>query len=68
MTRIITELSEEDQKANHVPEDIWKLSREHEVYVRDKKTGELVQIIDVTEDDTREGAKTLWLRNQKKKS
>lgn len=43
---IIFELSESDRLANHIPESCWLLSREHEVFVRDSKTGELVQVLD----------------------
>lgn len=64
---IVTELKEEDQKANHVPDDLWKLSRKNEVYIRDKKTEELIRIIDFTDDDTKKGAPIVWLRNKKKK-
>lgn len=67
MTRIITELSEEDQKSNHVPDEIWELSRENEVYIRDKKTNELIQILDFTDDETKKGAPVVWLRNEKRK-
>lgn len=69
MTRIITELSEDDQKSNHVPEELWDMSRNHEVFIRDKKTGELIQIMDFAEDEeSKKGAKTVWLRSRKKKS
>ena len=44
MVPIVFELSESDQLANHIPEDCWQLSREHEVFVRDGKTGEFVQV------------------------
>lgn len=44
----IIELDESDRLANHIPEDVWKLSRGHSVYIRDEITGELVQVLDCT--------------------
>lgn len=35
---------------NHVPDEIFRLSRDHNVFIKDKKTGELIQIIDLKED------------------
>jgi hypothetical protein len=47
---IIIELTEEDRLAGHIPDEIYRLARENNVFYRDSKTGELVQILDLTED------------------
>jgi len=44
----IIELSEKHKKANHIPEDVWELSRDNEVFIRDEITGELIQVLDCT--------------------
>ena len=46
--RQIIELSEKDKQANHIPEDVWELSRDNEVFIRDEITGELIQVLDCT--------------------
>jgi hypothetical protein len=43
---VIIELSEEHRLANHVPDDVWHLSREREVFIIDHETGEWVQVLD----------------------
>ncbi len=48
--RIIVELSEEDRSNNHIPEETWLLSRNNEVWIKDKKTSEHIQILDCTEE------------------
>lgn len=68
LARIITELSDDNKLSNHIPDEVWELSRDNEVYIRDEKTGELIQIIDFTDDTNKERAPVLCLRNQKKKS
>lgn len=45
---IVIELSEKDKQANHIPEDVWELSRGREVFIKDEITGELVQVLDCT--------------------
>ncbi len=47
---IIVEPSEEDRLANHTPESVWKLSRDNNVWIKDKKTGELIQVLDCLTD------------------
>lgn len=48
--QITVRLSEEDRKKNHVPGWVFRLSREHDVYIRDEKTGEQVQVLDLTHE------------------
>ena len=35
-------------KNNHVPDEIYRLSRENEVFYKDGITGDLIQILDCT--------------------
>lgn len=44
---IIIQLSEEDRLSAHVPDWAFELSQNHNVFYRDLKTGELVQIFDL---------------------
>jgi hypothetical protein len=44
--KIIVKLSKEDRKANHVPDWVFELCHENDVFIEDFKTGELVQILD----------------------
>lgn len=37
-------------KNNHIPDEIYKLSRDKEVFYCDGVTGELIQILDCTDD------------------
>ncbi len=46
---IIANLTEEDRLANHIPEEIWELSKTNNVFLKDEKTGELIQILDLKE-------------------
>lgn len=45
--RIIWTLTEEQRLNNHIPEEVWKLSKNHDVFIKDSITGELVQVIDL---------------------
>jgi hypothetical protein len=47
---IIVKLTDEDRLAGHIPDEFYKLARENNVFYEDRKTGELVQILDLTED------------------
>lgn len=59
---IIWKLTEEQKLKNHIPEEVWKLSRTNEVYIEDYETGELIEIVDLRDND---GAfKTLALRKK----
>ena len=49
---IIYELTDEEKLNNHMPEPVWQLSRNHEVFIRDHITGELIQVLDCTEGFT----------------
>ena len=51
MDTIIYTLSEKDRLANHIPEDVWVLSRSHNVFIKDTKTGEFISILDLCSDD-----------------
>jgi hypothetical protein len=44
---IIIKLSEEDRLNAHVPDWAFELSQSHNVFYRDLKTGELIQIFDL---------------------
>ena len=44
-TPIIVEIND-----NHIPDEIYKLSRENEVFYKDGVTGDLIQILDCTAD------------------
>lgn len=46
--RLIINLTEKERLANHIPEYVWKLSRDNEVFIRDEITGELEQVLDCT--------------------
>ncbi|MCK5235980.1 MAG: hypothetical protein KAR06_03260 [Deltaproteobacteria bacterium] len=46
---VIVHLSDEDRLAGYIPEELWRMSREFDVFFEDRKTGELVQILDLTE-------------------
>lgn len=46
---IIVKLSEEDRKNNHIPDEVFKLSRDNNVWIEDFKSHELVQILDLTD-------------------
>ena len=48
---VVVKISDEDMLAGHIPEDTWKLSRKYDVFYKDMKTGELVQILDLMEDE-----------------
>jgi len=44
---IIVELSEEDRLNSHIPEWIYELCHENNVYYRDLESGELIQVLDL---------------------
>ena len=46
--KIIFKLSEEDKLANHIPEEVWVLSRKYEVFIEDFTTGELISVLDLS--------------------
>jgi hypothetical protein len=46
---VIVEMAAEDMLAGHIPEDIWQLSKGNDVFYEDKKTGEMVQVLDCTD-------------------
>lgn len=52
---VIIKLSDEDRLAGHIPEETWQLSRKYDVFYEDRKTGELVQILDLTEGEDDSG-------------
>jgi len=37
------------QMGFHIPDEIWEMSCEHEVFVKDSQTGELYQVLDLCE-------------------
>lgn len=45
---MLIELDERHRKANHVPKDLWQLSRAQEVCIRVVIAGESVQVLDCT--------------------
>lgn len=49
----IVDLSDEDRLAGHIPDEIYRLARNNNVFYEDRKTGKLIQILDLTteEDD-----------------
>lgn len=57
---IIVELSDEDRLAGHIPDEYYKLARDHNVFYEDKKLGKLVQILDLTKGE--EAASTLCIK------
>jgi hypothetical protein len=62
--RIIVNLSKEDRLACHVPDEIYRLARDNEVFVRDEKTDKLIQILDFTRDGEEKGAPEIWLNTK----
>ena len=60
---IIVELSDEDRLAGHIPDEYYKLARDHDVFYEDKKLGKLVQILDLTEGE--EAASCLSIKGDK---
>ena len=58
---IIVELSDEDRLAGHIPDEYYKLARDHNVFYEDKKLGKLVRLIDLTVGDE-EPASSLSIR------
>jgi len=47
MAKIIYQLSEEDRLTNHIPEGVWQLTHEHDVFIEDFKTKELISVLDL---------------------
>jgi len=47
MAKIIYQLSEEDRLTNHIPEGVWQLCHEHDVFIEDFKTKELISVLDL---------------------
>lgn len=50
---VIFKPSEKDLLAFHVPDDLWKLTKMNDVYIKDEKTGELVLLLDLTNGEER---------------
>jgi hypothetical protein len=51
---VVAVLSPEERSQNHVPDWVFALCREHNVYIEDEATGELIQVLDLrTEAETR---------------
>lgn len=48
---VVIDLSDEDRLAGHIPDEIYRMSRDHDVFYEDRKTSELVQVLDLTEDE-----------------
>jgi len=44
---IIVELSEEERLNNHIPDWVFELCHENNVFYRDYTSGELVQVLDL---------------------
>ena len=39
---------------NHVPDEIFRLARDNDVFYKDEITGELIQVLDLEEDEIEE--------------
>lgn len=52
--KVIWKLSERDKLSNHVPEEVWRLSKTHDVFIEDDVTGQLIQILDLRGKDNEE--------------
>jgi hypothetical protein len=48
---IIVELTDEDRLAGHIPDEFYRLARDSNVFYEDRKTGEFIQILDLTDGD-----------------
>ena len=59
---IIVELSDEDRLAGHIPDEYYKLARDHNVFYEDRKTKKLIQILDATVGEEEAGP-TLHIKN-----
>ena len=46
--RVVWTLTEEQRLANHIPPEVWKLSRTCDVFIEDGVTGELIEVIDLS--------------------
>ncbi len=44
---IIYEISKEDRLANHIPNEVYELCHDNNVFIKDNKTGELIQVLDI---------------------
>jgi hypothetical protein len=66
--KIIVKLSRHDRLANHIPSWAYEMSREHDVFIQDMATGELVQVLDMckNEKEVKDSVK-LAIRRIKKK-
>ena len=47
--RILIELSETDRLNNHIPDDVFDLCHDNDVFILDHATGEAIQILDFCE-------------------
>ena len=45
--KVIVELSDEDRLAGHVPDEVYELAHTANVFYEDRKTGNLVQVLDL---------------------
>ena len=50
---IIFKLSEKDRLANHIPEELWQLTHDHDVFIEDSETGELISVLDLCPPEDR---------------
>lgn len=49
--KIIVLLSDEDRCAGHVPDWVFNLCHNHDVFYEDHKTGELIQVLDMLPEE-----------------